>query len=143
SADDTRTARCTPEQRARTLEALQAQVLEAAPVRLESLEKAIEPGGPLAGWRLSHGHVVIAGGGAVAIDNAQALPPLPPVLLYAPSPSTTPEDWLDFDGSDGPYTLAGWAYFAPHGPQPPGLECIDAGEWFVHEAGWHLQDGDM
>jgi hypothetical protein len=138
------TTRCTSAQRARTLEALQSQVLEVAPGRLDSLEEAIEPNGPLAGWRLSHGHVVIAGGGVVAVDNVEALAPLPPVLLYAPSPATTPEDWLDFDGADGPYTLAGWAYFAPHGPQPPPmLECIAPREWFVHEAGWHLRDGDM
>lgn len=30
---------------------------------------ALEPGGPLAGWRLSHGLVVLAGGGVVAVDR--------------------------------------------------------------------------
>jgi hypothetical protein len=46
---------------------LQMRVLEVAPRQLNALEKAVQPGGPLAGWRLSHGHVVIAGGGAVPL----------------------------------------------------------------------------
>lgn len=136
---------CTPEQRARALSRMQAQVLQAAPRQLESLAEATAPGGSLAGWRLSHGHVVMAGGGAVAVDNLQAMAPLPHVLLYAPSPATAPEEWLDFDGPDAPYTLVGWAHVAPYGPRsrPPALDCIAASEWFIHEAGWHLLDGDM
>ena len=137
-------APCTPEQREAVLEAMQARVLEAAPARVESLSEAVEPGGALDGWRLAHGHVVLEGAGAVPLDNLDAAPPLPPLLLYAPSPATTPDDWLDFDGDDGPYTLVGWAFFAPHGPEPPRmLECIEPDEWFVHEAGWHTRDGGM
>jgi hypothetical protein len=93
---------CTPEQRREALRALQTQVLQAAPRQLDSLEKAIQPGGPLAGWGLSHGHVVLATAGAVALDNLKAKDPMPQLLLYAPSPSSSPADWLDFDGPDGP-----------------------------------------
>jgi hypothetical protein len=127
------------------MRALQAKVLGAAPRQVDSLAKAVEPGGPLAGWRLSHGLVVLAGAGAVAVDNPAAKDPMPQILLYAPSPSSSPADWLDFDGPDGPYTLVGWAYFAPYEPgsQPPRRPCIAASEWLVHEAGWHTRDGGM
>jgi hypothetical protein len=56
-----------------------------------------------------------------------------------------PSDWLDFDGPDDPYRLAGWAYVAPYtkGSMPPSRRCIAPEEWFVHEAGWHLKDGGM
>jgi hypothetical protein len=121
------------------------RVLEVAPRQLNALEKAVQPGGPLAGWRLSHGHVVIAGGGAVPLDNLEAQDPMPQLLLYAPSPSTAPADWLDFDGPDGPYRLIGWGYISPYTPgaDPPRRQCVAASEWFIHEAGWHLMDGGM
>jgi hypothetical protein len=136
---------CTSEQRREALRALQTQVLRVAPRQLDSLEKAVQPGEPLAGWRLSHGHVVLASAGAVAVDNPRAKAPMPPLLLYAPSPLSSPADWLDFDGADGPYRLIGWAYFAPYEPgaEPPSRPCIAASEWFIHEAGWHLMDGGM
>jgi hypothetical protein len=136
---------CTPEQRRGVLRALQMQMLEVAPRQLDSLEKAVQPGGPLTGWRLSHGHVVIAGGGGVPLANLEAKDPMPPLLLYAPSPSTAPADWLDFDGPDGPYRLIGWGYIAPYKPgaDPPRRQCVAASEWFLHEAGWHLMDGGM
>jgi hypothetical protein len=136
---------CTPEQRHEVLRALQTHVLEVAPRQLDSLEKAVQPGGPLAGWRLSHGHVVIAGGGAVPLDHLAAQDPMPPLLLYAPSPASAPADWLDFDGPDGPYRLIGWGYIAPYRPEaePPRLPCLAARDWLVHEAGWHLRDGGM
>jgi hypothetical protein len=98
---------CTSEQHREVLRALQTQVLAGAPRHLESIEHAVQPGGPLAGWRLSRGHVVIAGGGAVPLDHLKAKDPMPPLLLYAPSPATAPADWLDFDGPDGPYRLIG------------------------------------
>jgi len=136
---------CTPEQRRTVLRALQAQVLAVAPRHLESIEHAVRPGGPLAGWRLSHGHAVIAGGGAVPLDYLEAQNPMPPLLLYAPSPSSAPADWRDFDGPDGPYRLIGWGYIAPYRPgaEPPRHPCIAAREWVIHEAGWHLTDGGM
>jgi hypothetical protein len=127
------------------LRAEQTKVLAAAPLQVASLDEAIEPGGPLAGWRLSHGLVVIAGGEAVPLDNLQAKEPLPPLLLYAPAATSSPADWLDFDGPDGPYRLVGWGYLAPYeeGRPPPSRPCIDAREWSLHEAGWHTRDGGM
>jgi hypothetical protein len=38
------------------------------------------------------------------IEVACAVDPMPPLLLYAPSLSTAPADWLDFDGPDGPWS---------------------------------------
>ncbi len=136
---------CTAEERREALRAEQEQVLAAAPREVESLVAALEPGGPLAGWRLSHGLVVLAGGGVVALDRIDAPPPLPPLLLDAPSEASSPEDWLDVDGEDGPYRLAGWGYFATYvpGSEPPARRCIEPHEWFVHEAGWHTTDGGM
>jgi hypothetical protein len=105
----------------------------------------VAPGGVLAGWNLSHGYVVLATAGAVATDNLKAAPPLPPLLLYEPSPKSRPADWRDFDGPDDPYRLVGWAYVVPYtyGSEPPARRCIAASEWVVHEAGWHLEDGGM
>jgi hypothetical protein len=136
---------CSPEEREQALRAMQAEVLGSAPTELESFARALEPGGPLAGWRLSHGYVVLATAGAVAADNLDARPPLPPILLYEPSPASKPPAWLDFHGPDDPYRLVGWAYVAPYTPgsAPPRRPCIAPEEWFVHEAGWHLKDGGM
>jgi hypothetical protein len=54
---------CSVEQRSETLRELQKQVLSVAPGRIESLDAAVRPGGQLAGWQLTHGFVVLAGGG--------------------------------------------------------------------------------
>jgi hypothetical protein len=137
--------RCSAEQRREALKTMQTEVLRSVPAELPSLGKALEPDGALAGWRLSHGYVVLATAGAVAVDNIAAKDPIPQLLLYAPSRSSKPADWLDFDGPDDPYRLAGWAYIGPYTPgsQPPGRRCVAPGEWVVHEAGWHLKDGNM
>lgn len=135
---------CAPAERREALQAVQRKVLSVAPEQIDSFAEAMRPGGPLEGWNLSHGHVVIAGGMAVPTDNLNAKDPWPPLLLY--SPSGQPEDWLDFEGEDGPYRLAGWGYIAPYSPgsNPPNfLRCVEASEWIVHEAGWHLKDGGM
>jgi hypothetical protein len=135
---------CPPAERREALREVQSKVLSVAPGQIDSFAEAMRPGGPLEGWSLSHGHVVIAGGMAVPTDNLNAKDPWPPLLLY--SPSGKPEDWLDFEGEDGPYRLAGWGYFVPYSPgsSPPNfLRCVDAGEWIVHEAGWHLKNGSM
>jgi hypothetical protein len=136
---------CTPDERSHELRAVQSSVLRAVPERVDSLPDAIRPGGPLAGWHLSHGLVVLDGSGGVGVDNIAAKDPTPQLLLYAPSPSSTPDDWLDFDDPDGPYRLIGWAYLHPYEPgsTPPKRRCVAANEWFVHEAGWHLNDGGM
>ncbi len=61
------------------------------------------------------------------------------------SPTVTDALW-----ADEPYVLVGWAYTArmDSGPgaafprdQPPTLDIIEPGQWFVHEAGWHNLDG--
>jgi hypothetical protein len=144
SAEVARTG-CTREQRDETLRGWQSHVLDIAPRQIASLDRAIAQGGPLAGWRLSHGYAVVAGSGGVAIDNITAREPTPQVLLYAPAASSAQSDWADFDRPDGPYRLTGWAYLAPFGKDlnPPAKRCIAASEWFVHEAGWHLMDGGM
>lgn len=136
---------CTPAQRNEVLRSWQSLVQRTFPREVQSLTDATRPGGPLQGWRLSHGHVVIAGGGAVPLDNANNKAPMPQILMYAPSPSSSPADWIDFDGPDGPYRLIGWAYFAPfdNSSGPPELRCIREDEWVVHEAGWHLLNGGM
>ncbi len=140
-----RTAGCTPAERQAALRAMQAEVLQSVPTELVSFADARKPGGPLEGWGLSHGYVVLDTAGAVATDNLKAVPPVPPLLLYEPSPHSTPADWFDFEGPDDPYRIVGWAYVAPYvfGSEPPRRQCIAASEWFVHEAGWHLKDGGM
>lgn len=137
-------APCTTEQRREALRSMQTEVLALAPRRLDSLVKAIAPGGPLAGWILSHGHVVLSHGG-VPLGNIRATDPWPHLLLYAPSPSSTPSDWRDFDGPDGPYQLIGWAYTVRYQPgsRPPRRPCIADDEWYIHDAGWHLTNGNM
>jgi hypothetical protein len=137
--------RCTSAERREALQRMEQDVRRIAPRQLASLTEAIAPGGPLAAWMLSHGHVVLADAGGVVLGKVDARPPAPQLLIYAPSPSSRPADWLDFDGPDGPYQLVGWGYFAPYQPgsQPPELPCITAREWHVHEAGWHLMDGGM
>jgi hypothetical protein len=139
------TTGCSPTKREQMLRAMQTEVLGKAPAQLDSFATALAPGGPLAGWRLSHGFVVLATAGAVATDNLDAAPPLPPLLLYEPSPTSTAGQWQDFDGPDDPYRLVGWAYVAPYadGSHPPRRTCIAPDEWLVHEAGWHLKDGGM
>jgi len=136
---------CTLDERREALRALQSQVLKVAPTKLDSLKDAVQPGGPLAGGRLTHGHVVMAHTGAAPVSTRRAKDPMPQLLQYAPSPSSSPAEWLDFDGPDGPYHLIGWAYlvrFEP-GSRPPSRRCIAESEWFIHEAGWHLMDGGM
>jgi hypothetical protein len=136
---------CSPEERRAALRELQTQVLRVAPLEVASFAEATKSGGALPGWRLSHGLAVLLGSGSVAVDNLGARDPMPQVLLYAPAADSAATTWTDFDGSDGPYRLAGWGYAARYQPgsQPPTRRCIAADEWFVHEAGWHLRDGGM
>jgi hypothetical protein len=136
---------CSALDRRDALKAMQAEVLTAAPAHVESMKSVLAPSGALAGWRLSHGFVVLAAAGAIVIDNMEAKPPLPQLLIYEPSAHSTPAAWLDFDGPDDPYRLAGWAFMEPYTPgsAPPRRRCIAPAEWFVHEAGWHLKDGGM
>ena len=136
---------CAPAQRREALREAQAEVTRAVPLELPSLDKATAEGGPLERWQLSHGHVVLAGAGGVAVHNLEVPAPLPQVLIYAPSATSAPESWLDFDGEEGPYRLVGWAYLGPYTPgsSPPARPCVAPSEWWVHEAGWHLMNGGM
>lgn len=144
-AASTASTGCTAEQRERALLSLREEALKRAPDQVESLEQALEPEGPLAGYRLSHGLVVLKGSGAVALDNPAAVAPAPSLLFYAPSPTSSERDWHDFDGEDGPYRLVGWGYFTLYtsGSEPPRMPCIGKEEWLVHEAGFHTKDGGM
>jgi hypothetical protein len=63
------TTGCGVPRRGEILRSLQKQVLQSVPLKLDSLEDATKRGGQLEGWRLSHGHVVLAGAGSVAVDN--------------------------------------------------------------------------
>jgi hypothetical protein len=137
--------RCTPERRDTVFRALQRQILQTFPEHVNNFEEATSRGGRLEGWRLSHGYTVVAGAAAVAIDNIAMRPPMPQALLYAPAPSSSPADWIDFNGADGPYRLVGWAYIAPYKPgsTPPQFDCVRSNEWVLHEAGWHLTNGGM
>ena len=96
---------CTSEERREALRALQSQVLHVAPQQLDSLQAAVQPGGPLAGWGMGHGHVVMAHTGAVPVGNRRTKDPWPQLLQYAPSPSSSSAAWLDWDGPDGPYRV--------------------------------------
>jgi hypothetical protein len=85
-------APCTPERRREAVRSMQAEVLGLAPNRLDSLVKAIEPGGPLAGWIMSHGHIVLAHG-AVPVGNIRATSPWPHLLLFlGPGGLSLPEE---------------------------------------------------
>lgn len=57
---------------------------------------------------MAYGHGVLAGAGGVVVDNVEAKDPMPQFLIYVPLPSSSPADWLDFDGPDDPYRLIGW-----------------------------------
>ena len=76
SAAEAQVPPCSPDERREVLRALQRQVLELLPRQLDSLDEAIRPGGSLAGWRLTHGHVVMAHSGAVPVGNIIAKAPL-------------------------------------------------------------------
>jgi hypothetical protein len=142
--DGNTTGACTDEARGDSLRALQERVLAVVPRTLDSLEGAVDAGGPLDGFELSHGHVVLSGMG-VTVVHIRAAEPMPQLLIYRPADSSSPDEWLDFDGPDGPYTFVGWGYlprFEDGGPVPS-RHCIPEEEWFIHEAGWHLWDGNM
>src|SRR4051812_18941429 len=137
---------CTLEERRDALRAVQAQTFQVAPRHLDTLETGIQPGGPLAGWMLSHGDVVFAHSGAAVVGNPRANDPWPQLLEYAPSKSSSPSDWVDFEGPDGPYRLIGWGYtirYVPGSRPPTLLRCIAENEWWIHDAGWHLRNGNM
>lgn len=126
------------------LAGLQQDLLAAFPHHVESIRSEIaRENGPLTGYALSHGDVVLKGMGLTLVQFDD--PGRPELLFYRPTEAPASE-WLDFDGPDGPYELVGWGYLPglySAEPSAPEMECIPSEAWFVHEAGWHLLDGDM
>lgn len=122
----------------------QADVLTTFPREVASLRDAIaRADGPLVGYELSHGDVVLAGMGVTLTQFSD--PDRPELLFYWPM-EAPPSEWLDFDGEDGPYELVGWGLIPdlyPVATEPPATGCVPAEAWFVHEAGFHLLDDGM
>ena len=74
----------------------------------------------------------------------------PDLAMYAPRPmarvNETRREYVRRlrDGvPDGPYRLAGWAYAQTQRDvrRRPSLRCVPSKHWFVHEAGFHLNNG--
>jgi hypothetical protein len=123
---------------------MQQRVTERFPRVIQSMETALaDSSSSLSGYFLGHGSVILAGMG---LTLGQFEDPSKPNLLFYWPTDSPPSEWLDFDGPDDPYRLVGWGYIPalyPLQSEPPEMECIPKNEWFVHEAGWHLLDGDM
>jgi hypothetical protein len=75
---------------------------------------------------------------------------LPAVTLYEARrlDDESDEDYRtrvsDTFGADAPYDLIGWVYGAIYKTNaPPPFGCIPSSEWFIHEPGYHLEDGTM
>lgn len=142
---------CTQAQTDADLAADQAAILAAYTttdphVVLPALGYAIPP----------HGYTSIVGAGVAFASVPSGFSPggvtlgSPELLLYAPRPMAAGESAADYQATitdlvpDPPYTLIGWAYGTIYNPdQRPRLGCIPSERWFVHEAGYHLANGDM
>lgn len=136
---------CGDRERESVLREMQQAVESTVPGRVESLRSAVEEGGPLHGYQLTHGDVFLKGMGVV-LAGFDLPEPRPELLTYRPVDESSPDRWLDFEGEDGPYRLTGWGYIPKRwqpGSEAPDWRCIQSGEWFVHRAGWHLKDGGM
>lgn len=73
---------------------------------------------------------------------------LPKLAFYAPRPLLPGEPITRItepNRPDPPYTLIGGGHVRSHtsATRRPSLGCIPSSEWFVHEAGYHLQTGQM
>ena len=73
---------------------------------------------------------------------------LPKLAFYAPRPllpGEPPTTITEPNRPDPPYTLIGGGHVRSHASatRRPSLGCIPSSEWFVHEAGYHLQTGQM
>lgn len=79
----------------------------------------------------------------------------PDLLFYAPRAPNAGESNANYLAAvtdplpDPPYTLAGWAYGRIYDGIPgpparrPSLGCVPSDAWFLHEAGYHLLNGNM
>src|SRR3954462_4981113 len=63
---------CTTKERSDVLQDMKQTVLKVAPPRIASLDQAIKPGGPLAGWRLAPLPAVLARAGGVGVGHPHA-----------------------------------------------------------------------
>jgi len=90
---------------------------------------------------------------AIDLDLFRDAPQLnrPDLLFYAPRPRAAGETLADYmddisapDTTNNPYTFIGVAYTQLYDPdERPIMGCIPSDAWFVHEAGYHLQTGQM
>ena len=136
---------CTPAERRDALRAMQAQVLAVAPDDSIRSRRRSDRGNRSAtgscrtGTSCLHTQERFLSGMPARKTRGLSF------CRYAPSPSSPPSEWLDFNGPDGPYRLNGWAYLVPYerGSRPPSRRCIADGEWYIHDAGWHLMNGSM
>jgi hypothetical protein len=104
----------------------------------------------------THGYTSIFGAGVAFASVPSGFSPggvtlgAPELLLYAPRPIAAGESPAAYQAAitdvlpDPPYTLIGWAYGTVYDPaNRPRLGCIPTEHWFLHEAGYHLANGDM
>lgn len=112
---------------------------------------------PLGYVLLPHFNVSLAGAGVgfAAVQAGISLTTAdlsnPDLVLYRPRPANPGETGAQHFAaitdpvfSDPPYTVIGGAYGALYDPAArPILGCIPSHEWFVHEAGYHLANGNM
>ena len=89
-------------------------------------------------------------GGTGGLNDAPVLAE-PTLLFYAPRQQAAGETFADYraDMADrrsdnDPYSFIGVAYATLYDPaNRPLLGCVPSDAWFVHEAGYHMNDGDM
>ena len=95
--------------------------------------------------------VTFAGAGNIFSNDQVSLGP-PGLLFFAPRPQAAaePDDLYrdliaDPAGNAGPYRLIGaaWGKIMDDPKRRPRIGCIPSSEWFLHEAGFHLQTGTM
>lgn len=76
----------------------------------------------------------------------------PSLLLYSPRPRRQGESEQEYLRAitdifpDPPYTLIGWVYGKPMiSTTRPVFQngCVASDQWFIHEAGYHLNNGNM
>jgi len=137
----------TPAIRDAALIADQASVLRDFPISFNGQPSTPPPGfvSPPSPLVPTHGMTCLTGQGfgVAVVVNKGRTPSLgrPMLLLYAPNRTTG-----DFTNllPDMTYTLVGWAYATDFNPgSQPTLPGIPWEAWFVHEAGFHLLNGNM
>jgi hypothetical protein len=105
-----------------------------------------------------HGNTSLAGigvtfaGAASIFTSNQVTMEAPGLLFFAPRAREAGETEAAYNaaianplGFAGPYRLIGgaWGKIMDDAERRPSLGCIPSSEWFLHEAGYHLQSGVM